>query len=132
MPASVNLKLTLQLANERTFLAWLKTSLVFVSVGIGLAQLSQSTKHHSQLSLLGLTIKVPLEDDHSKLRFGLSFAAVSIILGMIILFIGAFRFYQTQSFLLEQRYPVAKHSAFLLGIAAIVMCILLLLMASSL
>ncbi|KAL6016682.1 hypothetical protein CJI97_001313 [Candidozyma auris] len=75
------------LANERTFLAWLKTSITCVSIGIALAQLLRFTEKECKISIGSYTVIIDYGDD-TALRLGKPFAVICIVLGIITLLSG--------------------------------------------
>ncbi|RCK59334.1 hypothetical protein Cantr_07778 [Candida viswanathii] len=102
------------MANERTFLAWLRTSLAFITLGIGITQLFRLEKPHSKI--LTSSSVLPLRDTNSDiiLRAGKPLGAVFIILGIITLIFGMNRYFQVQFFLQKDYYPATRLSIFLL------------------
>lgn len=106
------------MANERTYLAWLKTSLVFVSVGIALAQFNRFVEGNSHIIISGL--KILLEGNPALMKAGKPYGSVCVILGIIILLLGTFRFYYVQAALLEKKFPVANYSTLFMALAAMV------------
>lgn len=87
------------MANERTFLAWLRTSLSLVTIGIGVVQL--------------LKLKGELEDlAHFAKPIGASF----VVAGIFTLIMGTLRYFRVQSMLLSSFYPVSQFLvSFLVG-----------------
>lgn len=82
------------LASERTFLAWLRTSLSIASVGVGISQLLKlSEVTESSTTMLGFSKGL-----------GLSF----IVVAMVTLGIGTVRYFAVQEMLLRNEYPVSK------------------------
>ncbi|KAI0399655.1 hypothetical protein F4802DRAFT_541404 [Xylaria palmicola] len=95
------------LAVERTFLAWLRTSLAFASIGIGITQLfrlnaslvdEQSTRHFRHLGR-------PL---------GTSFIGISIL----VLLLGYHRFYQPSQWLLKGKFPASRGPIIIITLVA--------------
>lgn len=95
------------MANERTFLAWLRTSLSFITIGIGIAQL--------------FNLKQRGEIDHSVSQFGKPIGAGFIIIGILSLLMGCLRYFRVQSMLLSLYYPVSQYSVVLIVSAVFVM-----------
>ncbi|KAM9892133.1 hypothetical protein OXX79_010229 [Metschnikowia pulcherrima] len=110
------------LANERTYLAWLKTSLTFVSVGIALAQINKFAGRDSVISIGGFVIH--LKGNSALLRNGNSYGSVCVILGILVLLMGTFRFYYVQTVLMEKKFAVANVSVAFTALA-VVICIAL-------
>ncbi|KAM9891578.1 hypothetical protein OXX79_010628 [Metschnikowia pulcherrima] len=110
------------LANERTYLAWLKTSLTFVSVGIALAQINKFASRDSVISIGGFVIH--LKGNTALTDNGNSYGSVCVILGILVLLMGTFRFYYVQTVLMEKKFPVANVSVAFTALA-VVICIAL-------
>lgn len=89
------------MANERTFLAWLRTSLSLVTVGIGIVQLFK-------LKNLGESDEVA--------KIGKPIGVAFILIGIYTLVQGFFRYYRVQSLLISSFYPVSKWSIGLVNI----------------
>lgn len=108
------------MANERTFLAWLRTSLTFVTIGIGVAQLFRLEEKSSRVMVNGSAIEL-VYDDKSKIIRGLGkpLSTLCIVLGICTLLIGIFRFYHTQFLLTKSVYPATR-----LGVGVIVLFII--------
>ncbi|KAI1810963.1 hypothetical protein GGS20DRAFT_579467 [Poronia punctata] len=95
------------LALERTFLAWLRTSLAFASIGIAITQLfrlnsslmdGQSANHFR----------------HMGKPLGITFLGISIL----VLALGYHRFYQPQQWLLRGKFPASRGSIVLVSFLA--------------
>ncbi|KAI1162574.1 hypothetical protein F5B18DRAFT_373808 [Nemania serpens] len=95
------------LALERTFLAWLRTSLAFASIGIAVTQLfrlntsltdSQTNKHLQHIGK-------PL---------GATFIGISIL----VLLLGYHRFHQPQQWLMKGKFPASRGSIVLISLVA--------------
>ncbi|ODV88047.1 hypothetical protein CANARDRAFT_192825 [[Candida] arabinofermentans NRRL YB-2248] len=87
------------LASERTFLAWLRTSLSLASIGVGLTQLLKLGEKDSD-STRGLRIMNKL--------LGLAF----IIVAILSLLIGCVRYFIIQGMLLENKFPASRAAIF--------------------
>lgn len=92
---------------ERTFLAWLRTSLAFASIGIAVTQLfrlntsltdSQTNKHLQHIGK-------PL---------GATFIGISIL----VLLLGYHRFHQPQQWLMKGKFPASRGSIVLISLVA--------------
>ncbi|KAF2269911.1 hypothetical protein CC78DRAFT_412833, partial [Lojkania enalia] len=93
------------LALERTFLAWLRTSLAFASIGIAITQLFR----------LNTTIAPPNDDSSSspqaRLRHvGKPLGATFIGVSVAILFIGFHRYFEAQHYVIRGKFPASRGS----------------------
>lgn len=82
------------LANERTFLAWLRTSLTFASAGVALTQLFRISGNSSQTSFDRTTSSI----------IGSLFVAGAIALTGL----GTWRYFHVQFVLQKQIFPAAR------------------------
>ncbi|KAK4237508.1 P-loop containing nucleoside triphosphate hydrolase protein [Achaetomium macrosporum] len=96
------------LALERTFLAWLRTSLAFASIGIAITQLfrlntslAEDTKQAERLRHLGKPL-------------GTAFLAVSIL----ILLLGYNRYLRGQYWVIRGKYPASRGTIMLVSLIA--------------
>ncbi|KAF1951210.1 hypothetical protein CC80DRAFT_454552, partial [Byssothecium circinans] len=104
------------LALERTFLAWLRTSLAFASIGIAITQLFR----------LNTTIAPanPSEPSHSespqaRLRHvGKPLGATFIGISIVILFIGFHRYFETQHYVIRGKFPASRGSVIVVSLVA--------------
>lgn len=106
------------MANERTFLAWLRTSLSFITIGIGTAQLfklQDSTKLKINQMVLELTPNsLASYQMHSYPLVGKILGSIFITLGIAVLVFGILRFYQVQHLLTYGYYPATRKSIIVL------------------
>ncbi|KAH8602785.1 hypothetical protein B0O99DRAFT_498347 [Bisporella sp. PMI_857] len=105
------------LALERTFLAWLRTSLAFASIGIAITQLFR----------LNTTTAANGGDPYKHLRqlgkpLGSTFLGISIV----ILFVGFHRYFEGQHWIIRGKFPASR------GSIALVAAFTLMLMITSL
>ena len=95
------------LASERTYLAYVRTSLACSSAGVALVQLF--TLSASKLNTPGIDLE----------QWARPLGAVIILLGLLVLIYGVVRYFATQAALIRGYYPVARNSltglAFVLG-----------------
>lgn len=92
---------------ERTFLAWLRTSLSFASIGIAITQLFRLNT-----SIVGGGKESRLR--HVGKPLGSTFIAISIV----ILFIGFHRYFESQHYIVRGKFPASRGSIILVaGIA---------------
>ncbi|KAG0270303.1 hypothetical protein BGZ95_001735 [Linnemannia exigua] len=89
------------LANERTYLAWLRTSLSLITVGVAVTQLFrlQTTDANNQL------IRVS--------EMGRPLGGSFIALGMLFLWLGTSRYFHNQSVLSYGQFPASRGSVIL-------------------
>ena len=107
------------MANERTFLAWLRTSLAFITLGIGITQLFRLEKPNSKIHTSSTVIplsRAPHNGENSQIitRFGKPLGSIFIILGILTLVFGMKRYFQVQYFLTKDFYPATRLSIFVL------------------
>ncbi|KAH0606358.1 uncharacterized protein H6S33_004019 [Morchella sextelata] len=106
------------LALERTFLAWLRTSLAFASIGVGISQLFRlnAAVQSSDLSEGIITLR------HLGKPLGITFLATAIA----VLLIGVHRYFESQGWLLRGKFPASRGSVyFLTGIVALLITVTL-------
>jgi len=96
------------LALERTFLAWLRTSLAFASIGIAITQLFRL---HSNLSTD--EDAQPHSVEHLR-HLGKPLGATFIGIAILVLTAGARRFYEIQGWLQHGKFPASRGSVFLM------------------
>lgn len=98
--------LTEQMANERTFLAWLRTSLSLVTVGIGIVQLFKLNK---------------IGEDDALVRLGKPVGVGFTLLGIYTLIQGCIRYFRVQSMLISSLFPVSQLSIGLVGLIVLIL-----------
>ncbi|TFK50030.1 hypothetical protein OE88DRAFT_1600063, partial [Heliocybe sulcata] len=87
------------LANERTVLAYVRTSLALASMGVALVQFLSVTEHNILVR-----------------RFARPLGAIGILLGLFTLVIGVARYFMAQKALTQGVFPVARASLFIVGL----------------
>ncbi|KAL1885416.1 hypothetical protein Plec18167_000910 [Paecilomyces lecythidis] len=122
------------LALERTFLAWLRTSLAFASIGIAITQLFRlnssisggndpKTKDYSSV-LTQLTSSpyydgsedVSTTDKSSRLRnIGKPLGATFIAISIVILLLGFHRYFESQYWIVRGKFPASRGSVAVLS-----------------
>ncbi|KAF5327204.1 hypothetical protein D9619_004703 [Psilocybe cf. subviscida] len=108
------------LASERTFLAYVRTSIAIASTGVALVQL---------FTIADITAKITGTDvtpvTRSVQRFAKPLGITCVVLGLITLSIGIYRYFLIQVALPENHFPVARTSmAFIaFAISAVVVVI---------
>ncbi|KAG2131827.1 hypothetical protein DEU56DRAFT_757510 [Suillus clintonianus] len=108
------------LASERTYLAYVRTSLACASAGVALVQL---------FTLSSSTNANTTQEGIDPERFARPLGATVVLLGLFILVYGLVRYFMTQAALVRGFFPVARNSiaamAFALGaVVAIVFGVL--------
>jgi len=100
------------LALERTFLAWLRTSLSFASIGIAVTQLFRLNSTISGSN--------PSSDDGATTlrHLGKPLGATFLGIAILVLLIGLNRYYESQNCLLQGKFPASRGSVFFLAVAA--------------
>ncbi|KAJ6483447.1 hypothetical protein DFH09DRAFT_949860 [Mycena vulgaris] len=88
-----------QLASERTFLAYVRTSLTLASAGVALARLLTLSER------LRTQIFIPLRPFE---RYARPLAVASIFLGLYIFFVGVSRYFAVQAALSRDNFPVTR------------------------
>ncbi|KAG9076404.1 hypothetical protein FRC06_009520 [Ceratobasidium sp. 370] len=108
------------LANERTWLAYVRTSLAISSTGVALVQLfTISAQQSNDTRLLGGKLQ----------RFARPLGAVIVVIGLIVLALGVTRYFRIQYSLTLNQFPPARKtvafiSTVLVAIVAIVFGVL--------
>ncbi|RMZ70696.1 hypothetical protein GMOD_00000827 [Pyrenophora seminiperda CCB06] len=110
------------LALERTFLAWLRTSLSFASIGIAITQLfrlntslsnapSSSNNNHSTTAA---TSSAQAKLRHLGKPLGATFIGISIVM----LLIGFHRYFEAQHYVIRGKFPASRGSIILVSVIA--------------
>ncbi|EPE04856.1 hypothetical protein F503_000010 [Ophiostoma piceae UAMH 11346] len=100
------------LALERTFLAWLRTSLAFASIGIAVTQLFR-------LNTSASSGNNETEEKLSRLRhIGRPLGSTFLGISVLILFLGYHRFYQSQQWILKGKFPASRGTILLVSLMA--------------
>ncbi|KAL2072563.1 hypothetical protein VTL71DRAFT_11906 [Oculimacula yallundae] len=89
------------LALERTFLAWLRTSLAFASIGIAITQLFR----------LNTTAAGGGHDPYQHLRqMGKPLGATFLAISIVMLFVGFHRYFESQHWIIRGKFPASRGS----------------------
>ncbi|OJJ62783.1 hypothetical protein ASPSYDRAFT_55546 [Aspergillus sydowii CBS 593.65] len=120
---------------ERTFLAWLRTSLAFASIGIAVTQLfrlrSASTQSQNSVELASESVSsllspdydgpaiIRISDTSERLRslgkpLGTTFLGVAIL----ILLVGFHRYFESQYWIIRGKFPASRGSIALIAFVA--------------
>ncbi|KAI0684522.1 hypothetical protein BC835DRAFT_1293053 [Cytidiella melzeri] len=99
------------LASERTFLAYVRTSLTIASTGVALVQL---------FTISAATNNKALE------RYSRPIGAIIIFIGLATLVLGIVRYFTIQTALMGGNFPVARVSTIMLGVimSAVIVAVL--------
>jgi len=88
------------LANERTFLAWLRTSLALVTIGIAVTQFSKLSRD-------------PPNSPEKEFSFHLILGSLYMIIGILFVFAGLTRYFYIQSQLIQGKFPASRYTIIL-------------------
>ncbi|RPA84487.1 hypothetical protein BJ508DRAFT_197174, partial [Ascobolus immersus RN42] len=103
------------LALERTFLAWLRTSLAFASIGVAITQLFR---------LNAATVDKNRQKDADALqKLGRPLGGCFIGLAILALLVGVQRYYESQGWLLKGKYPASRGGVLMLSLVALIMVV---------
>ncbi|KAI1660238.1 hypothetical protein F4813DRAFT_351400 [Daldinia decipiens] len=96
------------LALERTFLAWLRTSLSFASIGIAITQLFR------------LNATIAPDDPHFQTirHIGKPLGATFIGISILILLLGYRRYYQGQQWVIKGKFPASRGTIIIVSLVA--------------
>ncbi|KAL8906257.1 MAG: hypothetical protein Q9171_006344 [Xanthocarpia ochracea] len=103
------------LALERTFLAWLRTSLAFASIGIAITQLFRLNTTISQRE--GFSPKDPGGSYHLR-QVGKPLGATFMGIAIVLLIVGARRYFESQYWIIRGKFPASRGSIFLVTLIA--------------
>ncbi|KOS19334.1 Diphthine--ammonia ligase [Escovopsis weberi] len=110
------------LALERTFLAWLRTSLAFASIGVAVTQLFRLDTS-SGGSTSGSTSSVDVEGNRLRQMgrpLGTAFLAISIL----TLLLGCKRYYRAQEWILRGKFPASRGTILVMAFIALALMVL--------
>jgi len=109
------------LALERTFLAWLRTSLAFASIGIAVTQLFRLNTTISEGS--GLT-PTPVQPGTIRLRqVGKPLGATFLGISILVLIVGGRRYFESQYWIIRGKFPASRGSVCLITFVAIALIV---------
>ncbi|KAI5920083.1 hypothetical protein F4810DRAFT_684666 [Camillea tinctor] len=103
------------LALERTFLAWLRTSLAFASIGIAITQLFR----------LNTSIADGQDDPHfARVRhLGKPLGATFLGISVLVLFLGYQRYFQSQEWIMKGKFPASRGTVVLISFVALALMV---------
>lgn len=90
------------LANERTFLAWIYTSILLMGFGIAVAKMRIAISDFSQSA--GSPPQSPGNSEITPITMGMLF----LVLGLLTLIMAVYRFLSVQARLQEHKYQIAS------------------------
>ncbi|KAI9845012.1 MAG: hypothetical protein M1837_005156 [Sclerophora amabilis] len=116
------------LALERTFLAWLRTSLAFASIGIAITQLfrlntsitsrgGDGEKSASSSSSSAATASTDPGSLHLR-HVGKPLGATFLAIAMVVLFVGFHRYFESQHWIIRGKFPASRGGIFLISFIA--------------
>lgn len=112
------------LALERTFLAWLRTSLAFASIGIAITQLfrlnttiAKSAEYDNVSSLVPKDSMSSLDAGAAqRLRHvGKPLGATFLGIAILVLFVGFHRYFESQHWIMRGKFPASRGSVALVA-----------------
>lgn len=95
---------------ERTFLAWLRTSLSFASIGIAVTQLFRLNT--------SLT-KADSASAHTLQQLGKPLGAIFLGISILMLFLGYHRYFQAQQWIIKGKFPASRGTVILVSLVAL-------------
>ncbi|KAI1332534.1 hypothetical protein F5Y16DRAFT_358035 [Xylariaceae sp. FL0255] len=106
------------LALERTFLAWLRTSLAFASIGIAVTQLFRLNT--------SLASESGGNQGHTEvlLHLGRPLGATFIGISILVLLLGYHRYYQSQQWVLKGKFPASRGTIVLVSLVAFALMVI--------
>lgn len=93
---------------ERTFLAWLRTSLAFASIGIAVTQLFR----------LNSSISNPNSSSHTLRQLGKPLGATFLGISILILFLGYQRYFRAQQWVMKGKFPASRGTIIIVSMVA--------------
>jgi uncharacterized membrane protein YidH (DUF202 family) len=121
---------------ERTFLAWLRTSLSFASIGIAITQLfrlnsslrpdtssssnpsSNNPSSNPSSSSSDTTTGPHLHNLHRLRHLGKPLGATFIGISILMLFIGFHRYFEAQHYVIRGKFPASRGSIVLVSLVS--------------
>ncbi|CAK7893605.1 hypothetical protein CAAN1_08S00716 [[Candida] anglica] len=97
------------LANERTFLAWVQTSLAFATVAIGIMQFVRVEERAVTSFYLGQAAPITKDRLYNTMHsLGGPLGVITVSLSIIILFFGVVRYLQVQAMMMKDYFPATR------------------------
>lgn len=99
---------------ERTFLAWLRTSLAFASIGIAVTQLFR----------LNTSLAGDGNDSATTVRrFGKPLGASFLAISILVLLLGYQRYFSSQQWILKGKFPASRGTIILVSLIALALMV---------
>lgn len=107
-------------STERTFLAWLRTSLSFASIGIAITQLFRlNTSLSNPSHRTAPPHQTALQSPQARLRhLGKPLGATFIGISIVMLFIGFHRYFEAQHYVIRGKFPASRGSILVVSVIA--------------
>lgn len=99
---------------ERTFLAWLRTSLSFASIGVAITQLFRLNTSLSSESSATETASA-----HTLRHIGKPLGATFLGISILMLFLGYHRYFQAQQWIIRGKFPASRGTVILVSLVAL-------------
>lgn len=99
------------LALERTFLAWLRTSLAFASIGIAITQLFRLSMSISERDIGTPNV---ISDKYHLRHMGKPLGSTFLGIAIVVLIIGGRRYFEGQYWIIRGKFPASRGSIFLI------------------
>lgn len=110
------------MANERTYLSWIRTSLTFITFGIAFLQFFRIDQ-----KMVVIATDTTIDNTITKLSKPISI--ICILSGILCLIFGSFRYFQVQYYLIGfNYYPITRLSIIILLLINLSIVLLLLLL----
>ncbi|KAF1359753.1 hypothetical protein EJ07DRAFT_118257 [Lizonia empirigonia] len=106
------------LALERTFLAWLRTSLSFASIGIAITQLFRLNSSLRPDTASGTSAAADAQSLHKLRHLGKPLGATFIGISILMLVIGFHRYFEAQHYVIRGKFPASRGSVVLVAVIA--------------
>lgn len=100
---------------ERTFLAWLRTSLAFASIGIAVTQLFR----------LNTSLSNAPDDGsfHTIRQLGKPLGAAFLAISILVLFLGYQRYVQSQQWVMKGKFPASRGTIVIVSLIALALMV---------
>lgn len=117
------------MANERTFLAWTRTSSIFITLAITFIQFVHITGSINSVTIEGKTYdlsQLTARNHWSLTHYGKAVEVLGLVLGLITFIFGAVRFFRVQKLLTQDYFPATRMTILTLLSVNMTMLVLLL------